>query len=62
MSAKTPADIPIIFCKTCNKAPMIVKTINQRLLEKKDGLEIEFECPTCGAMVTERLCAAPVQP
>ena len=42
------SDIPIIFCKTCNKAPMIAKTFNQHL-RGKDGIDIEFECPRCGA-------------
>jgi RNase P subunit RPR2 len=47
-------DIPIIFCKTCNKAPMIAKTFNQHL-RGKDGIDIEFECPRCGATTTEKV-------
>jgi hypothetical protein len=56
MNKPTPADIPIIFCKACNKAPMIARTINQHLREK-DGVDIDFECPHCGATTTEKLSA-----
>ena len=56
MNKPSPADIPIIFCSACNKAPMIAKTISQHLREK-DGVDIEFACPRCGATMTEKLPA-----
>ena len=54
MNKPNPADIPIIFCSACNKAPMIAKTISQHLREK-DGVDIVFACPRCGATMTEKL-------
>ncbi len=54
MNKPSPADIPIIFCSACNKAPMIAKTISQHLREK-DGVDIVFACPRCGATMTEKL-------
>ena len=54
MNKQSPAGIPIIFCTACNKAPMIAKTISQHLREK-DGVDIEFACPRCGATTTAKL-------
>ncbi|MDQ8729489.1 hypothetical protein [Bradyrhizobium sp. LHD-71] len=56
MSAKQPPppDIPIVFCKACNKAPMIAKTIR----EHAHGADIELTCPNCGATIAEKLPAS----
>jgi RNase P subunit RPR2 len=54
MNKPNPSDIPIIYCRACNRAPMIAKTFNQHLREK-DGIDIELECPHCGATTIEKL-------
>lgn len=56
-STSSAAAIPIIFCQTCNKVPMIARRINQPLRDS-GPVEVEFECPRCGAKLNERLGAA----
>ena len=53
-SEPRPVDIPIIFCDACNQAPMVARSINRHLLDG-DVIDIDFECPKCGAQSTKRV-------
>lgn len=41
---------------------MIARTFNPHLLREKDGTDIEFECPHCGATTTVKLPGGDVEP